>query len=201
MSTLSAKERLAAILAKKKAAAAATAPATAKGDTNDASKKMVTPVATDKASNSILDTNKVGDTNGKDTERNSESSRLPDTLGNSVLLPIGDDGLGALDLPAQNASSGIPTPASVLASSSQNPLLPKLQELEAALHQRLPDMPYILKHIFDSLREDPEVVTLFSPEEIGLVTAGMIQHTQTTIIAAPKKATKKSQPLTLDALD
>lgn len=83
-----------------------------------------------------------------------------------------------------------------------HPLALKLWELEEALDKQMPDRVHILKHIHDSLKADPTVVTLLTDEAIGLIVKGLTDHTNTTIVAAPKKATtKRSQPLSLDLLD
>jgi hypothetical protein len=105
----------------------------------------------------------------------------------------------------KSGSSSANTRENVSASSSRadsHPLFLKLAELEVAIKEKQPDMPYVLKNIWDMLKEDTETVTLLTDEDIGNIVAGLTQHTNTTIIAAPKKSTsKKSQPISLDMLD
>lgn len=113
-----------------------------------------------------------------------------------------------------NVVPGVPTPEPTQPATRKvtqvikaghpeaHPLALKLWELEEALDKQMPDRAMILKHIHDSLKVDPTVVTLLTDEAIGIIVKGLTDHTNTTIVAAPKKATaKRSQPLSLDLLD
>lgn len=104
------------------------------------------------------------------------------------------------------SSRGDATPTSIPPISEvqitpNTPLTQKLTELRDALEAQLPELPYILKTIHTTLAQSPDVVPVLSDDEIGLFVQGLIQHTNTTIVPAPKKGTsKKSQPISLDML-
>ena len=85
---------------------------------------------------------------------------------------------------------------------SEHSLSMKLAELETALKTGDPQFSYRLRDIHQTLRTDPEIVTILSEEEIGLIVAGCCKHTDITIVAASSKSKtgKKSQPITADML-
>lgn len=90
----------------------------------------------------------------------------------------------------------------MLPGNEAHPLALKLWELEEAMDKKLENRAMVLKDIHDTLKADPAVTSLITDEGIGLIVAGLTEHTNTTIVAAPKKAsTKRSQPLSLDLLD
>jgi len=70
----------------------------------------------------------------------------------------------------------------------------QVQESIAALQQALlsahPEMPVLLRKIHQTLRNDPEVVTLLTEDEIGVIVNGLSKQTQTTI--ATSLATKRT---------
>ena len=76
--------------------------------------------------------------------------------------------------------------------SDMNPqharVLEKCQELEEALSTDLPGFPYILKDIHETLRADPDVVTLLTEEQIAIIVKGLEKHTG--IVVTPAKAKK-----------
>lgn len=69
----------------------------------------------------------------------------------------------------------------------------KVLSLQTALLEAHPRMPVLLKEIHTQLKTDPEIVTLLTEEEIGIIVSGLMKQTQTTILAAVmKKGTGKS---------
>lgn len=57
----------------------------------------------------------------------------------------------------------------------------QIASLQEALLSAHPTMPILLREIHKTLKADPEVVTLLSEEEIGVVVNGLSKQTQTTI--------------------
>ena len=57
----------------------------------------------------------------------------------------------------------------------------KIQELYDAVQKTLPNMPTLLRDIHSNLKQDPELVTLLSPEEVSIIVSGLSKQTQTTI--------------------
>lgn len=87
---------------------------------------------------------------------------------------------------------------------SEHPLIMELAELEEALTQNIPDFRLILRNIHQKLRADPELVTVLSEEEIGLIVSGLATHAQAEIIA-PKavkaaRATARKTPISASDL-
>lgn len=78
----------------------------------------------------------------------------------------------------------------------------KVATLQNALLTAHPSMPVLLRDIHNHLKQDEEIVTLLSEEEIGIIVNGLMKQTQTVIIAATmKKGTGKSlKKVTLDDL-
>lgn len=80
-----------------------------------------------------------------------------------------------------------------------------LLELEDKLNSRIDNFPYLLRDIHQHLRKDPEVVTVLTDEEIGLIVRGLKTMTG-TILGVETKATgagtraKKKMPVTADML-
>jgi len=69
----------------------------------------------------------------------------------------------------------------------------KLAELEQAMLTKHPSMPVLLRTIHQQLRKDPELVTIISEEEIGLIVNGLKIQTNTEIVmASDKPAAKKA---------
>ena len=68
-------------------------------------------------------------------------------------------------------------------------VLGRIADLRDALDQTLPNMPVILQEIHSSLREDPEIVTLLSEDEIATIVKGLEQYEDTVIV---ERATKKT---------
>lgn len=68
----------------------------------------------------------------------------------------------------------------------------KLLSLEAALLEKLPEMPTILRSIHKQLKADPEVVTLLTEEECSLLVRGLKKQTGAVIATAAIKGGKKA---------
>ena len=66
----------------------------------------------------------------------------------------------------------------------------QIENLKAALLAAHPTMPILLREIHKTLKADPEVVTLLTEDEIGVIVNGLSSQTQTTIatsLASGKK--------------
>lgn len=79
----------------------------------------------------------------------------------------------------------------------------QLQEQIATLQQALitanPGMPAMLRTIHTALRADKDIVTLLTPEEVGIIVSGLMKQTNTVISAVKVKTAKKSlKSITLD---
>ena len=69
----------------------------------------------------------------------------------------------------------------------------KLANLEGMLLASDPSMPTLLRDIHRTLRQDPDVVTMLSEEEVCTLVKGLKKLTNTTIATtAAKKQTKKA---------
>ena len=69
----------------------------------------------------------------------------------------------------------------------------KILSLQAALLSQHPTLPILLREIWQTLRSNPDNVTLLSEEDIGTIVSGLKQQTATEITtAAPKKVSTKS---------
>ena len=77
----------------------------------------------------------------------------------------------------------------------------KLAALEAALLQKLPTMPSILRDIHRSLKADPDTVTFLSEEECAVLVEGLTKQTGSAIATSALKAPKKAMSkMTVDDL-
>jgi len=69
----------------------------------------------------------------------------------------------------------------------------KVLTLQTALLEQHPSMPVLLREIHNNLKQDEEIVTLLSEEEIGIIVQGLQKQTQTIILeSVSKKGTGKS---------
>jgi hypothetical protein len=57
----------------------------------------------------------------------------------------------------------------------------KIAELSQALTSSHPSMPTLLRDIHQNLKQDPDIVTLLSSEEVSIIVSGLSKQTQTTI--------------------
>lgn len=69
----------------------------------------------------------------------------------------------------------------------------KVGSLQEALLSAHPSMPVLLRDIHNHLKADPDVVTILSEEEIGIIVSGLQKVTQTKILdSIVKKGTGKA---------
>lgn len=75
-------------------------------------------------------------------------------------------------------------------------------ELETALQVQNPRMKFLLRDIHEKLKNDPDTVTLLSPEDLAVIVSGLKRQTATEIATAAikKPATKRASKITLDDL-
>lgn len=66
----------------------------------------------------------------------------------------------------------------------------KVATLQAALTERSPKMPSILREIHTALRDMPENVTLLSEDEIAVIVNGLKMQTQTEFASIVAKSSK-----------
>jgi hypothetical protein len=66
----------------------------------------------------------------------------------------------------------------------------QIATLQARILEAHPTLPLVLREIHKTLQADPEVVTLLTEEEIGIIVNGLSKQTQTTI--ATSLATKRT---------
>ena len=67
----------------------------------------------------------------------------------------------------------------------------QIAQLQNALVASNPGMPTMLRTIHTALRNDKDIVTILSPEEIGTVVAGLMKQTNTVIAAGIVKSSSK----------
>ncbi len=84
-----------------------------------------------------------------------------------------------------------------------HPIAMEMAELEQALDEQVPGFVSILSQIHKKLRADPDIVTLLSDEEVGVIVAGLETHTNVTIVApsAIKAAKSKARKEPVSAMD
>jgi len=70
---------------------------------------------------------------------------------------------------------------SELNTSLQFEVAEAIQDLSDKLLSQHPEMPHLLRKIHQTLKANPEVVTLLSEEQIGVIVNGLSKQTQTTI--------------------
>jgi len=71
----------------------------------------------------------------------------------------------------------------------------KIASLDAALKEQNPRMPVLLQEIHRTLKNDPAIVTVMTPEEISIIVSGLKVHTATQIVTttkSPSAASKKA---------
>lgn len=66
----------------------------------------------------------------------------------------------------------------------------KVSELQNALLTLHPTMPVLLREIHNHLKKDPEIVTLMTEDEIGVVVNGLKRQTTTEIVTSISKSSK-----------
>lgn len=86
-------------------------------------------------------------------------------------------------------------------ASPTHPLALEMAELETALNAEVPGFLTILQDIHIKLRKDPDVVTLLSDEEIGVIVRGLERHANVTITAPKAAKTRIKKGTTISAAD
>ena len=66
----------------------------------------------------------------------------------------------------------------------------RIQELQDAIAKAVPGYVSILREIHGNLQKDPDIVTLLTEEEIGIIVAGLSKHKNIVIATAETKGTK-----------
>ena len=57
----------------------------------------------------------------------------------------------------------------------------KISELSLSVQATLPNMPTLLREIHANLKQDPELVTLLTPQQVSVIVSGLSKQTQTAI--------------------
>ena len=78
----------------------------------------------------------------------------------------------------------------------------QIMQLQSALVASNPVMPTMLRTIHKALAADKDIVTLLTPEEIGIVVSGLMKQTNTIIAAGIVKGSgkKSGKNMTVDDL-
>lgn len=88
-------------------------------------------------------------------------------------------------------SSTVSTPL-----SSTEQVLQRIEDLKSALQSRSPGYEHLLKIIHKNLLDDPDVVNLLKPEEIGTVVAALAQKKGIVLAASIPKGNVKNTTTT-----
>lgn len=67
----------------------------------------------------------------------------------------------------------------------------KILELQSALVSAHSQMPVLLRLIHQQLKQDPEIVTILTEQEISVIVSGLKKQTNTEISAAVMKSGKR----------
>lgn len=67
----------------------------------------------------------------------------------------------------------------------------KILALDAAMKAANPEMPTLLRDIHTQLRNDPDVVTLLSEEEIAIIVQGLDKQTGNNLVAKVMSGSKR----------
>lgn len=76
----------------------------------------------------------------------------------------------------------------------------KLAELEQQLEEQVPGYVNTLRDIHREMAQDVNIVTILAEEEISIIVKGLARNMDTTVVAAKKTSTKRTQPIQLDEL-
>lgn len=80
-------------------------------------------------------------------------------------------------------------------------IMENLLQLEDMLLKDAPEFRTVLRDIHRKLRNDPEIVTVLSPEEVALVVKGLAKHANTEVIAPAKVKSAKKAAKNVNASD
>jgi hypothetical protein len=64
----------------------------------------------------------------------------------------------------------------------------KILQLEKHVKERLPNMPFLLREIWQALDKDPDNVTLLKEEQIQIIVSGLEKQTDTYIVSNTVKS-------------
>lgn len=67
-----------------------------------------------------------------------------------------------------------------------------IASLQNSLLSQHPEMPILLRKIHQQLKADPDIVTLLTEEEIGVIVNGLSKQTNTVIATSISKSKTKS---------
>ena len=104
--------------------------------------------------------------------------------------------LSCENAPSEETNSLVPASSASGEKTRQgndHPLLMELASLEQALTEKLPEFRTILRDIHQKLRNDPDIVTVLSEEEIGLIVSGLATHANAEIVAPKAAKTLKAK--------
>jgi len=68
----------------------------------------------------------------------------------------------------------------------------KMCAMEQAMNERMPNFAITLREVHRAMAEDVNVVTVMTPDEIGIVCAGLARHADIEILEPKKAAAKKT---------
>lgn len=71
----------------------------------------------------------------------------------------------------------------------------KVAALQAAILSSHPSLPVLLRTIHTQLRKDPEIVTLLSEDEIGIIVNGLKRQTQVELVTTTVKPASSATTL------
>lgn len=80
-----------------------------------------------------------------------------------------------------------PQRTALLSSGPGFELIEKVTALQAALLSAHPTLPVLLRNIHTQLRADPEITTLLSEDEIGIIVNGLKRQTQVELVTTTAK--------------
>lgn len=84
-------------------------------------------------------------------------------------------------------------PNSVIATDPQyQEFYEKMCAMEQAMNERMPNFAITLREVHRAMADDVNVVTVMTPEEIGIVCAGLARHADIEILEPKKAAAKKT---------
>lgn len=103
-------------------------------------------------------------------------------------------------VPAPQSHVIKPSLVTVEGAGEYEPFKLKLAELEQQLDDEVKDFSLTLRDLHRTMSQDPNVVTVLSPEEISIIVKGLARHMDNTVIVAKKTSSKKTQPIVVDDL-
>ena len=77
----------------------------------------------------------------------------------------------------------------------------KILSLESALASQHPTFPVLLREIHQTLKQNPDCVTLLTDEEIGVIVNGLKRQTSTEIATVAIKNSKTKSVKSIGLLD